>query len=151
MADNALENAKALSARLSARLKEMEAERLSIEKQLADVNAFLRAADAYASLNPGEVPTGAVTPSVVTRDVSGKRARNPRREETVAAVIEIVTAADRPMQLRELYEALVARGFTFHGTDPVAVLGTQLWRGTQDGELTNIKGSGYWPARQPQP
>jgi hypothetical protein len=131
---------------LTQRLQALEAERQGIERQLADVNAFLDAADRYASISPESDDAPAVVTRPALRETTGKRPRNPRREDVLELVVEELLRAGRPMQLRELYDVVTAKGIVLNGADPVGVLGTMLWRGGQEGTLVNLKGVGYWPA-----
>lgn len=145
MSDNAIENAEAAKAKILNRLLELEAEKRMLEKQLSEAQSFLTAAERYARLQPGELPIAEV-PSRY-REANSSQHRNPRREDVVEKAIEIIEREGRPVRLRAIYDHIVAEGMRLTGTDPVAVLGTMLWRAGREGSLVNLKGHGYWPAR----
>ncbi len=78
-------------------------------------------------------------------DPSARRTRvtgNPKPETVVAAAVEVIRAAKRPMSRRSIHKALAERGVVVKGTDPVKALGTILWRSGKD-ELVQIEGRGY--------
>jgi hypothetical protein len=141
-----LTNARLLKASLTAKLKALDDERASIAAELAEVDKFLSAADAYAQVDPkaAKAPT---TPLSRGTAAARKRPTNPPREQVLEVVASALERAGRPMQLRELFEAVTAAGITLQGTDPSAVLGTMIWRARK--RFANIKGYGYWFADQP--
>ncbi len=101
--------------------------------------------DRYATLDPtaATVPLSGSAPT--TR--RSPRPQNPPREQVLEVVAEALERAGRPMQLRELFEAVTAAGIDLQGTDPSAVLGTMIWRAKK--RFANIKGFGYWFADRP--
>lgn len=76
-----------------------------------------------------------------------KRPVNPPREQVLEVVAEALERAGRPMQLRELFQAVTDAGINLQGTDPSAVLGTMIWRARK--RFANLKGFGYWFADRP--
>jgi len=147
---DAVEIARALRERIAARLKELEAEKRLLQRQLDEANQFLDSAERYAGLGPDEMPELADQSPRKHAQV-GNRIHNPRRSEVLDVVARAISVAGRPMKLRDIQEVIRAEGIDLTGTNPTSVLGTMLWRGTQDGSLVNLKGLGYWPARLPYP
>jgi len=137
-----LTNAKKLRASLATKLKALDEERASITSQLAEVDKFLKAADAYAQVDPKGAKAPTTNLSSSGRGPSGKRPQNPPREQVLEVVAEALDRAGRPMQLRELFQAVTDAGIDLQGTDPSAVLGTMLWRGRK--RFVSLKGFGYW-------
>ncbi len=135
-----LTNAKKLRASLAAKLQALDDERAAVTAQLAEVDKFLKAADAYAQVDP----KGASVPSTTLsgRSPAKKRPTNPPREQVLEVVAEALEAAGRPMQLRELFQAVADAGINLQGTDPSAVLGTMMWRARK--RFANLRGFGYW-------
>lgn len=133
-------NAEQLKARITARLKELDDEKAGLSKQLSEVTAFLKSLDAYSSIDPD----AATAPAIGSSPTTGARKRpvNPPREQVLEVVAEALERAGRPMQLRELFEAVGQAGIDLQGTDPSAVLGTMVWRARK--RFANIKGYGYW-------
>lgn len=65
----------------------------------------------------------------------------------VEAAVAVLAAAGRPMHAGEILEALVARGFSVPGPDPVAALNTRLWkRAGAGGPLRRLGEAVYAPA-----
>lgn len=147
---NALSNAQALRDQISSRMAEIDRERRLLEKELAQVNQFLAAAEEYAS-RPASKLLSTSGLATSTPHIPLSRGRNPRREEILKLVVELLVGIGRPMKLREIDEAVREKGVNLSGTNPVAVLGTMLWRGGQDGILINLRGLGYWPTHLPFP
>jgi hypothetical protein len=137
-------NAEQLKARITTRLKELEDEKAGLSKQLTEVTAFLKTLDAYSSIDPEAVSAPATVGSATG---SRKRPVNPPREQVLEVVAEALERAGRPMQLRELFEAVGQAGIDLQGTDPSAVLGTMVWRARK--RFANVKGYGYWFADRP--
>ena len=78
-------------------------------------------------------------------DAQTKRVRvsdNPKPATVVAAAVEVIRAAGRPMTRRKIHKALAARGLEVRGSDPIKALGTMLWRSGK-GQLVQIEGRGY--------
>ncbi len=144
MADDARRNAEQLKARITARMKELDAEKASLNAQLAEVDTFLKALNQYAQLDPSAATAPPIAP---VRDAPRKRPQNPPREQVLEVVADALERAVRPMQLRELFEAVTAAGIDLQGADPSAVLGTMIWRARA--RFANIKGFGYWFADRP--
>jgi hypothetical protein len=76
---------------------------------------------------------------------------NPKPSVVVAAALEVIREAGRPLTRREIHAALRDRkGLVVRGVDPYKALGTMLWR-SGEGQLLQIEGRGYWPANVPAP
>ena len=70
----------------------------------------------------------------------------------VEAAVAVLAAAGRPMHAGEILEALVARGFSVPGPDPVAALNTRLWkRSGAGGPLRRLGDAVYAPADPARP
>jgi hypothetical protein len=139
MADDARRNAEQLKARLTQELRDLEDKKATISAQLVEVDKFLKALDQYAQLDPS---VAKAPPAGVASAAPRKRPQNPPREQVLEVVAEALERAGRPMQLRELFEAVTASGIDLRGTDPSAVLGTMIWRARK--RFANVKGYGYW-------
>jgi hypothetical protein len=132
MADDVLKNAEALRDSLAQRLAALQAEVAATESDLQHAETMVERAK-------GNRPTVAVRAAV----------RNPSRQEVIDLVLGLLMDRGKPMQLRDLYEALLGEGVTLSGKDPTSVLGTMLWRGGKDGVLVNLPRYGYWPSDKP--
>ena len=78
-------------------------------------------------------------------EAAPKRTRvtdNPKPEAVVAAAVQVIRAAGRPMSRREIHKALAERDLEVRGADPIKALGTMLWRSGKD-QLAQIEGRGY--------
>jgi len=144
MADDARRNAEELRARILASLKEVDEKKASLTAQLTEVEAFLKALTQYSKLDP---KAATAPPIAAAHNPPRKRPQNPPREQVLEVVAEALERAGRPMQLREIFEAVTAAGINLQGTDPSAVLGTMIWRARA--RFANIKGYGYWFADRP--
>lgn len=75
---------------------------------------------------------------------------NPKPADVVAAAVEVIRTANRPLTRREIHVSLADRGIVVRGADPIKALGTMLWRSGKD-RLTQVEGYGYWIKDVPVP
>lgn len=68
---------------------------------------------------------------------------NPKPDVVVAAAVQVIREAKRPMTRREIHRALAERDLLVRGADPIKALGTMLWR-SGSRVLEQIEGHGYW-------
>lgn len=125
-----------------------------IEAEAVILRQFLETSEAVAAVLGGAALPSHLrwSPSDKTVDASGdaqesvERTRvtdNPKPEVLIPAAKEILRANKRPMNRRQLHQALAARGLEVRGADPVKTLGTILWRARD--QIKSIEGWGYWP------
>lgn len=126
-----------------------------LQKELEDVEAFLRLAERlFHDRNhenrsePHEVePTPAASEQAEERE---PRRRNPTPPKQLAELArEEILAAGHPMTRGELVDALEKRGVEMVAKDKAKNLGTILWRFPD--MFINMPKEGYWPKDVPPP
>jgi len=90
-----------------------------------------------------EAPDAAPARRVRVRD-------NPKPDAVVAAAVEVIREAGKPLSRRQIHEELTARGMEVKGADAIKALGTMLWRSGRD-HLVQLEGRGYWDKSQGYP
>jgi len=97
--------------------------------------------------------TDAAREAATPDEAAPKRVRvrdNPKPTDVVAAAVEVIRNAGRPLSRREIHTTLKERGTEVRGADPIKALGTMLWRSGGD-RLEQIEGKGYWVKGEPLP
>lgn len=69
-------------------------------------------------------------------------------EKQLAVARQAMIDASRPLNRREIYEAVSRAGLEVIGTDKLKVLGTNVWR---SGKFVRVDKVGYWPDDVPLP
>lgn len=69
-------------------------------------------------------------------------------EKQLEVARQAMLDADRPLNRREIYEAVLRAGLEVIGSDKLKVLGTNVWR---SGKFVRVDQMGYWPKGVPVP
>jgi hypothetical protein len=111
----------------------------AIELERRELEAFIAT---YRKLEgPASIPQS-MSCAATTDLASPKEGRRPSStREIVDAAMETLAAHKSPMKLRELYQALVAKGIVITGKVPRNNLGAKL---SADTRLQSVKGLGWW-------
>lgn len=149
-------------------LRQLRHRREALDRQIADLALYLelgRRLPGAASDRPEpspEAPTGpdpvpASPPRPVPPAPEPATARGPddlaaaRRHgrALIAAALEILHAAGRPLHAGEIWQGLAAQGLDLPGHDPVAALNTRLWkRSGPNGPLERLGDAVYAPSER---
>ena len=144
MTDAAIENAAAIRDEMAEKISAAE---VQIKEWRATMTRAERFIADWEEFSGQKAPAVATNSEPVPRTASGGKPKNPKKEEVAAVAREILLQNGRPMSRDDLFEALTFRGVIIHGTNPPVVLQTMLWR--MSGEITHLKGFGYWPKDVP--
>ena len=106
-------------ARAAAIAEEIE----SLEKQ---VNDLLQGKE--IAFQPESSPKTPPTRSVKKIATSTPVADNEARGTLTPAVVRILKRSRKPLRVANIYDALVAQGYTFTGKEPKKVLGIRLYK-----------------------
>lgn len=158
-----LEQADPILAAAEARRDELAQELQKVRDFIASYHAFARMAkaDSVNIIGTLEATVADALPvdNEVTREAESpdaapaRRTRvtdNPKPAAVVAAAVEVIREAKRPMTRREIHRALAERDLIVRGADPIKALGTMLWRSGKD-VLVQVEGEGYWIKGEPLP
>jgi hypothetical protein len=125
------ENAKQISA--------LQKEITRLTKELDDIERLEKNAAALV----GKLAAEELSNEAGGGSQGGARARSgPKPKQIVAIVKEVLESAPIPMSRGQLLAELQSRGVEIVGANPANTLGTTLLR--NEGEITNLKGFGYW-------
>lgn len=141
-----------------ARLRDLRARRDALDREIADL-ALYRELGLRLARSAGREPAATAAPArpapesspeIPTRhepdDVAAAR-RHGRA--LLAAAVEILHAAGRPLHAGEIWRELAAQGFDLPGHDKVAALNTRLWkRAAPGGPLRRLGEAVYAPAEE---
>jgi hypothetical protein len=67
---------------------------------------------------------------LASKNIRRKRSTSGTIRETEKRVVELLAELARPLQTTEIYDALIAEGYTIDGKDPILVLSSRLSRST---------------------
>lgn len=130
-------------------IERLRQERERLLRRMAEIDSVLvelAAVERRAAVLLGDdalLDGGAQTSS--TKSVLGSESSGRRASEEVATfervAREILSAAEAPLDRTMLYKAVTASGVTIGGKDPKNTLAARV---TRMGDVTNIRGKGYW-------
>lgn len=129
-----------------------------LERELAEVDMFIRAYHRFRSLGGGTEATPA--PVDIEKNSSDESARPPgftppkAKNRGLPAVIadtveSVIRTRNEPMNRSELVDALEEAGIEMPAADKPRYIGTILWR--HKDRFENIPGRGYWLVGLPVP
>ncbi len=157
---------------VAARLRALRARRDALDREIADLALYgelgrrlarpAAPAPDITPARPDPVPSPEPSPEPLSDPlpIAAPRATAPRESDDVAAsrrygrallaaAIEILHAAGRPLHAGEIWQDLAAQGFALPGHDPVAALNTRLWkRSAPGGPLRRLGEAVYAPAEE---
>ena len=136
---------------VEAALAALRRQRDALDRQIADHALYLelgRRLGAGASRSPvAAEPRPPVEPEARPGEDIAAARRHGRA--LVAAALDILHEAGRPLHAGEILPGLTARGFDLPGHDPVAALNTRLWkRSGPGGPLRRLGDAVYAPSEE---
>ena len=138
-------------AEVEAALAALRRQRDALDRQIADHALYL---ELGRRLGAGSLPPPAPLPAAEPEAHPGGDIAAARRQgrALVAAALEILHEAGRPLHASEILPGLTARGFDLPGHDPVAALNTRLWkRSGPGGPLRRLGDAVYVPSEEADP
>lgn len=133
-------------AEIEAALAVLRRERDALDRQIADHALYLelgRRLGAASRPSPAPMAEPEARPG---EDIAAAR-RHGRA--LVAAALDILHEAGRPLHAGEILPGLTERGFDLPGHDPVAALNTRLWkRSGPGGPLRRLGDAVYAPSEE---
>ncbi|KQU04919.1 hypothetical protein ASG60_16360 [Methylobacterium sp. Leaf469] len=138
-----------------AALAALRRQRDALDRQIADHALYLElgrrlGAGSAALTTPAPAePTRAPTEAPEARPGEDIAAARRHGRALVAAALDILHEANRPLHAGEILPGLTARGFDLPGHDPVAALNTRLWkRSGPGGPLRRLGDAVYAPSEE---
>lgn len=161
MTDRALQNAQARRAALVAEAERVETELAVLRQNIEAVDTFIRSWYSFAEGVEQPVVLGDRVEAAILRAHERREAvraavrnrseaatLNPKRDDVVRVVRELIGAAGKPLTHDILMEELERRGMQIHGTDPRGVFNTMMWRSAGIVRLDKL---GFWLPERPWP
>ncbi|PPJ48116.1 hypothetical protein C0075_21725 [Rhizobium sp. KAs_5_22] len=131
MSDKVLKNAVARKKSLIDRRLALHDEITQIDQQIGEVESFIKTWHMFSEQEGDELLLSAAekqNKDETTESPNNRIVSNSRKEDVAEASREIIRRSGHPLRREELYEALIAKGLTINGKDPLNVLTTMLWR-----------------------
>jgi len=145
-------------AAVEATLADLRRQRDALDRQIADHALYLElgrrlgagsVATPAAVPAPSPAPHPAPEPEPEARPGEDIAAARRHGRALVAAAVEILHEAGRPLHAGEILPGLMARGFELPGHDAIAALNTRLWkRSGPGGPLRRLGDAVYAPAEE---
>lgn len=140
-------------AEAEAALAALRRQREALDRQIADHALYLelgRRLGAGAPATPvAAAPARPPAEPAEMRPVEDVAAARRHGRALVAAALDILHEAGRPLHAGEILPGLTARGFDLPGHDPVAALNTRLWkRSGPGGPLKRLGEAVYAPSEE---
>jgi hypothetical protein len=133
-------------AEVEATLAALRRQRDALDRQIADHALYL---ELGRRLRVGSPPAPKPDPEPEARPPEDIAAARRHGRALVAAAVEILHEAGRPLHAGEILPGLTARGFDLPGHDPVAALNTRLWkRSGPGGPLRRLGDAVYAPSEE---
>lgn len=149
--DAAYENAVKLRDTLTKRIYELVAQLTAARSELHKVEEFIETWQYFREFTDVERQNYS-TPSVNAYasselSVSGRLRRNSKKETVAMVARDIIVANGAPMGRKALLSALLERGLTIEGRNPLLVMSTMLWR--MRSVIIRLPRIGYWVSHLP--
>lgn len=143
-------------AEIEARLGDLRARRAALDREIADLALYRelgrrlsRPAAPESAAEPARPDPVSAPEAPAAREPDDVAAARRHGRALLAAAIEILHAAGRPLHAGEIWQGLAAQGFDLPGHDPVAALNTRLWkRAVPGGPLRRLGDAVYAPAEE---
>jgi len=133
-------------AEVEATLAALRRQRDALDRQIADHALYLELGRRLRAAPPPAPPPAAESEARPGEDIAAARRQG---RALVAAAVEILHEAGRPLHAGEILPGLTARGFDLPGHDPVAALNTRLWkRSGPGGPLRRLGDAVYAPSEE---
>lgn len=129
MSDQALKNAEARRKSLATRRIALHQEISLLDTEIGEIDSFIKAWHTFAGDSThDELPPDSETKVEQNESYTQKTRGNSSKEEVAEAAESLIREAGRPLERRELFDALIQHGLKIDGKDPLAVLSTMMWR-----------------------